>query len=164
MHTDGVRPLGNGLLAIYLGAHEALPGEVIDGPNLDNRGSPRSVTLAPTTTQVIALPLNLTYDALRLVDVNRDGHLDLVLTERPPSSQPYPHRFTLLLGLGDGTFAVDHPQAWEGHCDRISRDCRIFANLDGEGSSSVILWSPLEELEVQDGILVGGTRYIGAPI
>ena len=32
-YTDGVRPLGNGQLAIYLGAENAVPGEVIDGPN-----------------------------------------------------------------------------------------------------------------------------------
>ena len=170
-YTDGVRPLGNGQLAIYLGAENAVPGEVIDGPNFDRNGALRSIEVAPTLLQAIDLPSGDVlgwdeaspvdvYDAVQLSDVNGDGHLDVVLAERRPQGQPLLHKFILIFGVGDGTFEVDNPQAWNyPYADRY-QDCLLFADLDGEGLKSIITWSTPEELVVQDGIQVGGTTYI----
>ena len=100
------------------------------------------------------------YDAVQLSDVNGDGHLDAVLAERP-TGQPFLFfRFILLLGVGDGTFEVDNPQAWDYPCTDLYQDCLLFADLDGEGLKTIITWSTPEELVVQDGIQVGGTTYV----
>ena len=170
-YTDGVRPLGNGQLAIYLGAENAVPGEVIDGPNFDRNGALRLIEVAPTLLQAIDLPAgyalgwdeafpSVDYDAVQLSDVNGDGHLDVVLAERP-TGQPFLFfRFILLLGVGDGTFEVDNPQAWNYPCTSRYKECLLFANLDGEGLKSIIAWRTPGELAVQDGIQVGGTTYV----
>ena len=170
-YTDGVRPLGNGQLAIYLGAENAVPGEVIDGPNFDRNGALRFIEVAPTLLQAIDLPSGDVlgwdeaspvdhYDAVQLSDVNGDGHLDVVLGERRPQGQPFLHKFILIFGVGDGTFDVENPKAWDYPCTDLYQDCLFFADLDGEGLKTIITWNTPEDLVVQDGIQVGGTTYI----